>query len=465
MTASKLPPNKPVASPKVSAKKEEQPDTAATKVKKSPPVAPAKPAVVPSKAEENEKNLSRSQKRNAAAAKREVADEDEAQPNAAAMGTLFGKADVNKVDANQLFAKAEPAPKPERNKHTTPAKTKRKSHLNDAPDVEENRRTVFVGNLPNNCEKAELKKLFRDCGDIECTRIRNVRLKEEEDKKRGRAVRCLRGDILEGDQFSSNGFVVFKKMNSCDAAVKLSGTVFKEHHINVAREDPSGKVFAPINSLFIGNLHYDVSDEEVWRFFTDKGFKDTERVRVIRDRTTGLAQGFGYVSFKGHDSVKKALELRQGDLHGRKVRLCHVQKSKDPKLAAAALSRREKRQRGTKDDMDRQGPATKKEMVKKFRTEGTAANKTSERRAAAVASMGTPEAASAPAWMGQTSNPRKKLAKDLRPLTQSNADRKKMLREKAKSQQGAGLAKKKEADAAKKAEKKAADGPRQRKEK
>ena len=44
-------------------------------------------------------------------------------------------------------------------------------------------------------------------------------------------------------------------------------------------------------------------------------------MRLIRDPSTGLGKGFGYVNFVSEESVAKAMRLNGRDVAGRKVRV------------------------------------------------------------------------------------------------------------------------------------------------
>lgn len=50
------------------------------------------------------------------------------------------------------------------------------------------------------------------------------------------------------------------------------------------------------SSVFVGNLPYDVSEETLWKFFSDVG--GITNVRIIRDRVTRVGKGFAYVEFQ-----------------------------------------------------------------------------------------------------------------------------------------------------------------------
>ena len=286
------------------------------------------------------------------------------------------------------------------------------SHQEGLRDPEEDERTIFVGNLPNSVTAREVIKLLHHCGKVVTARVRCQRLLQEADKKRGRAIRVLRKELAEGEDASACAYVVFESPSGAEAATALNGTVFRERHLVVGREDPASKAYAPSNSVFVGNLAYDVSDEEIWRFFSDNGLP-VERVRVPRDRETGSGKGFAYVAFKDAAASHQAVDLRGGKIRGREVRISHVQKSKDPRVQQKAMSRRQKRLHlenpppGEDGDVARQREEPQK---KKIRSE--------------IAKSSTEKIAELP-WMGVAADPRKKIPRDLRWLALHPNERKK----------------------------------------
>mgnify|MGYP001573285740 FL=1 len=305
---------------------------------------------------------------------------------------------------------------------------KNRSHLHGVWDPADAARTIFVGNVPNSTSsKQELAKFFEKQlpgSSVESVRLRNIRLTENNSgKDRGRGVRVLRGEILHGEQYTCSAFVVFKEPADVERAVgTCSGAVFRNHHLTVTREAKEEKFFAPKTSLFLGNLSPDVADEHIWEFFMQNGITDLRRVRVVRDRVTGQGKGIAYAEFDSAGSVYKGLALRGCEIEGGRIpRICHVQKSKD--ASSSKPTRRAKRALLAKD-----GAGPEPMQAKKAKS----GDKTTDRRLAMAAVVRGPSAPDdKPSWMGFVSNPRKKLDRDLRPLTMNDAERRKMLRKRA----------------------------------
>jgi cold-inducible RNA-binding protein len=70
--------------------------------------------------------------------------------------------------------------------------------------------------------------------------------------------------------------------------------------------------------LFVGNLEYTVTAEELRNHFLSAG-NITDCV-VIVDKMTGRSRGFGFVEFETDEQAKKAVESLNGsDLKGRNI--------------------------------------------------------------------------------------------------------------------------------------------------
>lgn len=59
-------------------------------------------------------------------------------------------------------------------------------------------------------------------------------------------------------------------------------------------------------NLYISNLSYNVTDEDLKELFADYG--EILSARVIMDRETGRSRGFGFVELQDDELAKKAIE-------------------------------------------------------------------------------------------------------------------------------------------------------------
>lgn len=74
------------------------------------------------------------------------------------------------------------------------------------------------------------------------------------------------------------------------------------------------------NKLFVGNLDWGMTDEDLGKLFSQYG--DVEEAVVITERGSTRSRGFGFVTMKTEDGAKKAKEELDGKDHeGRELRV------------------------------------------------------------------------------------------------------------------------------------------------
>ena len=70
--------------------------------------------------------------------------------------------------------------------------------------------------------------------------------------------------------------------------------------------------------LYIGNLPYSTTDQDLTTLFSQVG--TVENVRVMRDMATGRSRGFGFVEMQSEDDARNAIDrLNNTDLDGRRI--------------------------------------------------------------------------------------------------------------------------------------------------
>lgn len=191
-------------------------------------------------------------------------------------------------------------------------------------DFERNERTIFVGNLPKTMSQKNIEKLFKPYGSVEAARIRNV---VPEKEKLSPKVALL-ADKIHPKIDSFNAYVVFKDVESAKKALEMNGRLIESHHIRVDRATrPKAKketLTSRKKTIFVGNLRFDIRDDDLFNHF--EKVAPVDYVRIVRDRSTGLGKGFGFVVFKERASVKAALELNETNFKGRSLRVKRVDK-------------------------------------------------------------------------------------------------------------------------------------------
>ena len=145
--------------------------------------------------------------------------------------------------------------------------------------IEANEKTVFVGNLnvlvTEKANVKALKKLFSAHGPLASIRFRSIAFSA----KLPRKVAFISKQFHESRD-SLNAYIEYKEMESVEKALALNGTLFLEKHIRVDVADQTKKKEHPELSVFVGNLPFNVSDEQVYGFFSE--FGDLEYVRIVR---------------------------------------------------------------------------------------------------------------------------------------------------------------------------------------
>ncbi len=69
--------------------------------------------------------------------------------------------------------------------------------------------------------------------------------------------------------------------------------------------------------LFVGNIAYEATEDELANFFSQNGFPATS-VKIILDKFSGRSRGFGFVELENADDLDKAISALDGqDFAGR----------------------------------------------------------------------------------------------------------------------------------------------------
>ncbi|XP_025419852.1 RNA-binding protein 34 [Sipha flava] len=184
--------------------------------------------------------------------------------------------------------------------------------------IEKESRTVFVGNVPVNIKMTLIKKLFKQFGEVETTRLRSVAVNNLEVPKR---VSIMKGDF-HPQRNTANVYVRFKTVEEAQRALVLNATTFEGHTIRVDMALNSGHKQNKNKGIFIGNLPYNIQEDEIWEFFNDCGI--ISAVRLVRDNATGVSKGFGYVDFETKESVELALQLDGKKIQNRGIRIKRI---------------------------------------------------------------------------------------------------------------------------------------------
>ncbi len=73
-------------------------------------------------------------------------------------------------------------------------------------------------------------------------------------------------------------------------------------------------------NIYVGNLNYNLSEEELNEVFSEYG--EVVSVKIVKDRETGRAKGFGFVEMANEDEGEKAVEELDGaEVKGRNMKV------------------------------------------------------------------------------------------------------------------------------------------------
>lgn len=196
-----------------------------------------------------------------------------------------------------------------REEDTSEADTSSKKPKADSED-DGRIKKVYVGNLPYEITDENMREFFKDCGKI-------VDIQWNNNRGTGR--------------FTGTGVFEFETHEQAVEATKLHdsdcfGRLARINLSNPPKRDSMGagkrsnelsKKEEGCDTVFIGNLSFDIGEEQVREFFSPCG--DIAEVRwVERD---GEFKGCGFVQFRSSDSTDKAVSLNGRRVLGRPMRV------------------------------------------------------------------------------------------------------------------------------------------------
>jgi len=173
------------------------------------------------------------------------------------------------------------------------------------PVEEEERFTVYVMNLPYELEDKELEEIFAECGTVKTLSVPRKR------------------DTKEAKGFA---FIDMNSKEEMEKAIEeLNGREVGGRTINVKLSLPKDELPkkkkrerpAVENKMYVGNLPYGVSRDEVKELFSE--FGTVADVFLARD-SDGKDRGFGFVTLSSEEEATAAINSLNGDFfQGRRL--------------------------------------------------------------------------------------------------------------------------------------------------
>ncbi len=86
---------------------------------------------------------------------------------------------------------------------------------------------------------------------------------------------------------------------------------------------PGAWRIAQVKKLYVGNLPWTISEDDLKEFFGS--FGSVASVAIITDRDTGRSRGFGFVEMEDADADRAIQEANGKELGGRSLRIDEAQ--------------------------------------------------------------------------------------------------------------------------------------------
>ncbi|NXJ03576.1 EPAB2 protein, partial [Odontophorus gujanensis] len=170
----------------------------------------------------------------------------------------------------------------------------------DVPEVAALQRAADDDSDQSHQEEDSLEELGVQDPELEAIKAK-VREMEEEDERLKELQLEAESCLLMG---SEAGF-------SCDSTASISADLFQR--------TTEGKVEADQRSIYVGNVDYGGTAEELQSHFNSCG--RINRVTILCDKFSGHPKGYAYIEFEQKSSVKAAVELDESVFRGRVIKV------------------------------------------------------------------------------------------------------------------------------------------------
>ncbi|XP_037448360.1 protein gar2-like [Triticum dicoccoides] len=189
-------------------------------------------------------------------------------------------------------------------------------------DSEQSIKKVYVGGIPYYSSEDDIRSFFEGCGSITALDCMTF---PDTGKFRGIAILTFKTDAaakraLALDGADMGGFLLKVQ------PYKANREKVKSNH---EKEDFAPKMIEGYNRTYVGNLAWDVTEDDLRKFFSDCKISS---IRFGTDKETGDFKGFAHVDFSDSTSLAIALKLDQNVIKGRPARIrCAVPKKENQK--------------------------------------------------------------------------------------------------------------------------------------
>ncbi|ONK72864.1 uncharacterized protein A4U43_C04F24200 [Asparagus officinalis] len=171
---------------------------------------------------------------------------------------------------------------------------------------------VVVSGMPYSTTEEEIRDLFRDIGKVHQLQLSR---------------------FPDTGNFRGLAFVTFETEEAAASSLSLDGTKMGNRFVKIERcrgdsqrKRKSEFLSEPEKvegcfSAYIGNLPYDVTEDDIMDFF--EGSKIAS-IRFAFDKRTEAFRGFGHIDFEDDESLEAAVKKNQVELHGRPMKIAYA---------------------------------------------------------------------------------------------------------------------------------------------
>ncbi|KAF2869382.1 hypothetical protein BDV95DRAFT_608934 [Massariosphaeria phaeospora] len=179
-------------------------------------------------------------------------------------------------------------------------------------------KNLFVGNLSWNVDEDWLSREFEQFGTITGCRIITDR---ESGRPKGFGyVEFETAESAKKAHAEMKEYELDGRALNVDFSQPRQNNQDRGAKTNDRAKTYGDKKSAPSNTLFIGNISFNTTNDVVSEYFSEHG--TITRVSLPTDRETGNPKGYGYVDFTSVDEAKAALENLNGtEIDGRAIRI------------------------------------------------------------------------------------------------------------------------------------------------
>ncbi|KIX92795.1 uncharacterized protein Z520_11458 [Fonsecaea multimorphosa CBS 102226] len=178
---------------------------------------------------------------------------------------------------------------------------------------------LFVGNLSWNVDEEWLKSEFEEFGELSGVRLITQR---EDGRSKGYGyVEFVNAADAAKAHAAKQGYELDGRVMNVDFANKKPDSGEKQEK---RRQSYGDQLSEPSDTLFLGNLSFEITEDDVYNIFAPYGAPTG--VRIPTDKETGNVKGYGYVTFATLEEAKSALEGAQGSyVKNRPMRVDYAQ--------------------------------------------------------------------------------------------------------------------------------------------